>query len=352
MNARPVFLKLSLAMFIVLLPFLIYEIWDVVEAARLRSRVEAVKATGAPVVLYLPSIGGAELAARYYQAAAALLSNDSYTALSIAERNRTSTAIRHGSNWTREVIDIARLRVEQNREALDFVDRAAALPFAGFRPGTSYSYRTSELLQLAEVCEFRAAVLAADGKGDAAAASLYSEARLARALDAVSNSPSASIAPAFTSLEAVLAHAKPSPASLDRLSGGLEGLDRDDRMKESFVRFRASMLSAFIGRAPSLRPGPFYSHLIVRALDAFARIIAAADEPWTTRVSAVTAVGVWPEPDIFTLGSRGPQRLAQYTRTIADQMKRIRCARLSIDSTLNLIDPFSGKHLERGSCAG
>lgn len=351
MNARPAFLKLSLAVFIVLLPFLVYQIWDVVEAARLRSRVEAVKASGAPVVLYLPALGGAELAARYYQAAAALLSNDSYTALSIEERNRTWKALRSGGDWTLDVIAIARLRVEQNREALDFVDRAAALPFAGFRPGTSYSYRTGELMQLAEVCEFRAAVLAADGEGDAAAASLYSEARLMRALDSGSSLPSISIAPAFANLEAVLARAKPSPASLNRLSGGLEGLDRDDRMKASFIRFRASMLNDLVmSRPPSSQPSPFWAHLTVRALDAFARIIAAADEPWTTRVSAMTAVGVWPEPNIFTLGSRGSQMLTQYTRAIAGQVKRIRCARLSIDGQLTLADPFSGKRLEASQC--
>jgi hypothetical protein len=352
MNARPVFLKLSLAIFIVLLPFLAYQIWDVVEAARLRSRVDALKAAGAPVFLSLPVIGGAELAARYYQAAAALQSNDSYSALPVEERNRTWTALRSGGNWTPTVMAIARLRVEQNREALDFVDRAAALPFGGFRPGTSYNTRTSELVQLAQVCEFRAAVLAADGNGDAAAASLYSEARLMRALDAVSSTPWMSLGPAFTNMTTILSRAKPSPASLDRLSAGLEALDRDDRLKETFIRFRATMLGEVTTpRAPSRQPGAFTAHLTVRSLDALARIIAAADQPWATRVSAINAVGIWPQPTVFALGSRAPAMLAEYTRTIADQMRRIRCARLSVSTVpLDLVDPFSGGRLDRSAC--
>ncbi len=304
-----------------------------------------------PVVVTLPVIGGAELAARYYQAAAALTSNDSYAALSIEERNRTLKALRGASDWTPDAIAVARLRIEQNRDALDFVDRAAVLPFGGFLPGTSYQNRIRALMQLAEVCEFRAVVLAADGKGDAAAASLYSEARLARALDAVSMPSGTSVVPSFTSMTAILARAKPSPASLIPLSGGLEALDRDDRLKETFIRFRASMLNeVMMSRPPSLQPGAFTAHLTVRSLDALARIIAAADQPWTTRISAINAVGIWPQPDVFALGSRGPKMLVDYTHAIADQMKRIRCARLNLDATLNLVDPLTGRGLAAAAC--
>jgi len=351
MNTRPVFLTLSLAVLTVLLPFLLYEIWDVVEAARLRSRVDALKASGAPIVFYMPSIGGAERAARYYRAAAALASNDSYTALSIEERNRTWKALRAGNDWTPEVVRVAKLRVEQNREALEFVDRAAALPFTAFPPGTSYNYLAADLMRLAQVCEFRAAVLAAEGRGDDAAASLYSEARLARALDLVSASPWISTVPAFTNIASILARVRPSAAALDRLSGGLESLDRDDRMKQAFIRSRALMLNdVTISRPPSRQPAPLFAHLIVRSLDAFATIIAAADQPWPARVSAVTAVGIWPQPDIFTLGTRGSKMLADYTRALADQVKRIRCARLSVERTLALVDPFTGQRLEMLNC--
>ena len=105
-----------------------------------------------------------------------------------------------------------------------------------------------------------------------------------------------------------------------------------------------------MSRPPSLQPGAFVAHLTVRSLDAFARIIAAADQPWTTRVSAINAVGIWPQPNVFALGDRGPKLLADYTRMIADQMKRIRCARLSLDRQLDLVDPFSGQRLDVSSC--
>jgi len=352
MKARPVFLKLSLAVFIVLLPFLAYQVWDVVEAARLRSRVERLKASGAPIVLAAPALGGAELAARYYQAAAALTANDSYTALSIEERNRVLEAVRNGVSWPPDVLRIAKLRVEQNREALEFVDRAAPLPFQGVRPGTTYDLMTMQFVQLAQACAFRAAVLASEGRDDAVADSLYSEVRLMRAVDSGSSIAAWTTAlPWLNNVAGILGRAKPSRGAVDRVSAALEALDRDDRMKDAFIRLRASMLSQLVmARPPSLQPGAFVTHLTVRSLDAFDRIIAAANQPWTTRVSAINAVGIWPQPDVFSLGSAGSKRLVDYTRAVAHVVQRIRCARLSLEPQLGLIDPFTGARLEASSC--
>jgi hypothetical protein len=67
-------------------------------------------------------------------------------------------------------------------------------------------------------------------------------------------------------------------------------------------------------------------------------------------VAAVKAVGVWPQPTFFAFGARGQKMLNDYTDSIADQIKRIRCARLAIDGKLNLIDPFSGQQLGAGAC--
>jgi hypothetical protein len=105
-----------------------------------------------------------------------------------------------------------------------------------------------------------------------------------------------------------------------------------------------------ITRPSSLQPGALMTHLAVRSLDAFAAIVAATEQPWTRRVAAVKAVGVWPQPTFFAFGSRGQKMLNDYTDAIAEQMKRIRCARLAIDGALNLIDPFTGRRLEMLNC--
>jgi hypothetical protein len=350
MNARPTFLKWSLAVFVVLLPFLAYSIWDLVEAARLRSRVRAIVASGLPIAgAYRPSVGEATSAEQYYRAAAALVSfAQADPSVSTELRNRTFKAIQTDGDWTADVVATARRRVDQNREALSFVDRASALPFAGLTSGAVGPL--GQLLQLSQLCELRAMVLAAEGNADGAVDSLHSEVRLARVMD-TEVQPWGLLYPAFRTLMPVLQRTKPSPSSLERLSESLAELDRDDRMKQRFIRFRAEMLNQVsTSRPPSLQPGAFVTHLTVRALDVFSELIAASEQPWKTRVAAAIAVGKWPQPNIFALTSSGPKMLVVYVRATAEETKRVRCARLRVDDRLDLVDPFSGHRLEIGSC--
>ena len=339
----------AVVLFIVLLPFLAYSIWDYAEATRLRGRFSAVIRSGAPLALpYHRPTGEAADAERYYRAAAALVLHGDSGA-SIAS-NGAWRSIRQGE-WTPGVIALARAETDKNRDALEFVDRAAALPFDDFLVGSSYSYRAGDLLALARVCEFRAAAAAAGNDGDAALASLYSEARLARAFESTSTASWTVVAPAFTGLTFVLERTRPSAVAVDRLAGALAALDRDDRLKEAFVRFRATMLNQVMTSPPSRQPGPLIAHLTVRSLDGFSALIAEADEPWTTRLAAVNAVGVWPQPNLFALGAAGRTRLESYTRAVGEQVRRIRCARLYVaGGNLDLVDPFSGKRLEVMSC--
>lgn len=342
MNARPVFLKWSSAVFVVLLPFLAYSIWDVVEAARLRSRMQAVTLPSSPV----PS-GEAEKAARYYQAAAALVSYGPVSG-TIGENNATFKALRDGEGWTPALLANARNRVDRNREGLEFADRAAALPFTGLLAGTDYATRVGALITLSMICEFRAVVLASDGDRDGALASLYSEARLARPIYSALTGPWTTGFPSMPTVAYVLERTKPSSASLIGLSAALADVDRDDTMKELFIRFRASILRG--AKFRSWQPYPLATHNTVYSLDAFARLISASEQPWPERLVSAKAVGVWPVPTIWVGTGRGTVMLDGYLAAIAEQTKRIRCARLAIDGSLDLINPLSGRRLEMLDC--
>jgi len=64
----------------------------------------------------------------------------------------------------------------------------------------------------------------------------------------------------------------------------------------------------------------------------------------------MNAVDLWPIG--FALRNTGSSvALRNYTRSVAQQVRRIRCARLIVSTTpLTLIDPFTGKPLEVASC--
>jgi hypothetical protein len=335
--------------FLLLLPFVAYSFWDYVEGRRLESRVNAIRQRGEPTSpTYQRPIGDAARAERLYRAAGALATEPQ--GWSIEARNRATRAWRE-DRWTPDAVGLVRATVGENREALGLVDRAAALPFVGFLGGTSYNYRVSDLLRLCRLCEWRAAVAVSEGKADEALASFVSEARLVRALD-LAPIPLGTGLPTFSGLSAAAA-AKTSASAREAVGRAFADIDRDDRLRSGLINSRANMLSGSssfsVGSVRSVS-NPFVAHILVRQLDAFAALIAAADRPWPNRIVAVNAVELWP----VGFASRNVQStiaLRGYTRSVAEQVRRIRCARVLVsDGTLSLVDPLSGKQLEAASC--
>jgi len=316
----------SRVVFLVLLPFVLYSAWDVVESRRLQSRLDALDASRQ---LAAPQSGRppAETlqAERFYRAAAALV--------------------------TTERIASRREDLDANREAFDLVDRAAHLPFRSFVPGASYNFLAGDLAKLAHSLEYRAGIELHDNRADAAVTSFFSEARLMRALDAASGG-NLSMMPRFAGLGAAMSAGARSPAR-PALAAALADLDRDDRLKSVLIDGRAKMLLnstvAFMG--PSRRTGnPFGVRIAVQQLDAFASLIAVADAPWPARIDAMNAVDLFP----YGFATKNPGSslaLRNFTKSIAGQVKTIRCARLITSTTpLDLIDPFTGTRLEPSSC--
>jgi hypothetical protein len=130
-------------------------------------------------------------------------------------------------------------------------------------------------------------------------------------------------------------------------------IDHDDRLRSALIGSRAFMLSGSSPFSPGVGrnvANPFVAHILVRQLDAFAALIAAADRPWPARIEAVDAVNLWPV-GIALRNERSTIAIRAYTKSVAEQVKRIRCARL-INSTVppTLVDPLTGKPLEVAAC--
>jgi hypothetical protein len=343
---RPHFAKASAVMFLLLVPFVAHAIWDYVEARRLRVRVEAIAARGEPLTVRETEIvqltGGAADSERFYRAAAALLSDvgegvpsTTWYRIRTAERDKV---------WPPDLVAVIREVVDRNAEALALVDRAAALPFERFAPGTVHNYLMGEMSTLARLCDWRATVRAVDGDVEGAAASLYSEARLARA----TRWP-----PQFRAAPFVFERGRPSAAARQQLGDALAALDRDD-VKREFLRSRAMMIDEqqmSERRAARVAwPSPtqtWRTHLVVQVLDDYQDALRAAVRPWPEPLQALMPAERTNQPP------RPSDRvhLAETIKLWARLTQMVRCARLRVgDGTLKLVDPYTGRLLELVNC--
>ena len=290
---RPQFAKWSALALAVLLPILAFTMWDYVEMRRFRSRIDAIVARGEPVTLQGPfrMSPDATDADRFYRAAGTLA-----MAFTSGQPPRVITALYSNADLPADAIAAARIVVSRYSEALSFADRAADLPFEGFKPGTTFNYLIASLNDVARLCDLRAKLALLDGRPDAAIASLFTQARMRRA------------ATPFLSfnqltLSSAVEQSHPSVAALERLGKALADLDRDDYLKTDFIRLRAQAVDSsqmplssglFVIR-DAASPPPWEVHRYTRALDTFAEIIAATERPEPDRIGAVLAVGRFPE---------------------------------------------------------
>jgi len=290
---RPQFAKGSALALAVLLPILAYTIWDYIEMRRFRSRIEAIAVRGEPITIQGPFKMSADAgdADRFYRAAGALAM--SFTS---GQPSRAALALYSSGDLPAEAIDAARAVVARYGEALSLADRAANLPFEGFKPGTTFNYLIASLNDVARLCDLRARLAVLDGRADAAIDSLYTQARLKRTAIQF-------LAQSQMSLSTVVERTRPSPATMQKLSNALNDLDRDDYLKTDFIRLRAQAVDSsqmplssglFVIRNTA-SPPPWEVHRYTRALDTFAEIIAAVERPEPARIGAVLAVGRFPE---------------------------------------------------------
>jgi hypothetical protein len=291
-TVRPWLRRVAIAACIVLTPIAIWTAWDYVEARRLAAVVKAVKARGEPVSTVRPApegLSAADNAARYYDAAAALVDT---TGLSgpTGLLNRIDGA---RGNEASVATDIAAF-LEANTEAEGLLSKATDLPFNGERPGFDFNYRAAQLYELARLADLRALdrVIAKDGEG--AARAIVEQLRLLRPLgwrEQFTNfTPFAAYVASRASAQvsSVLASGI-SGSSLERLQQRLQEPDIDSAIELQVLQERAVLLQSFWNDARSwytrtypLRP--LVAHRVVEQAELLNEFLLQARRPWPQRL--------------------------------------------------------------------
>ena len=364
---RPTFL--GWLTFAIALPIVVHAAWDYVEAKGVRSRVEAISAQGEPVSVHeirpLHNLTDTDReASRLYRAAAALASNWNRNAyVPLAPPNNILSA--KPEEWSPTQREQANDLLAANSDALAFVDRATALEFSGFHPGTDYSYRFGELWQLEQIVSLRTRVLAVD-HNDTAARALFAHLRLRHAIDREYPNTLSWFMESFSrDLALVVGRVRPTEASFAGWEAILSALDRDDRVKRIFLAQRAEWLNSGavdVTRSPNhpvLIPWewvrrPLDLHMVNEVADEQTRYIEFADRPWPQRLDAFRNVDLGPLGELKDVRARQLYASAMAVRQEARNAALLRTARIAIaierakvsnaaPEIPKLIDPYSGE---------
>lgn len=369
-RVRPTFFKLSVAAFVLLLPFAVGAVWDYVENTRFDEAIREIQKKGEPTQWPVnPPAWDTDEASRDYRAAGALASNfhtEGRLPLSAL------VASMQKDEWAEGSVSSLRDTLAPYEEAMALADRAADIPFDQFRPGTSYNYRTSDLLAVQEICGYRAILRALNHDADGAVSSLYTEAKAARTMGSFSLSQRM---PRPLILAQVLERVRPSAASLARLSKALGDLDDDKEMSRWFQELRRSAITSGwqnvnlgewetpVVTVLGLRH-PAALHVINRQVKVFTSLVEASHAPWPGRIDSVSAIddtGTWPQssnaryarrlaPEIAsqTAGFRALRVIVaveEYRRDHGEQLPAALVDLVPAYFPAVPIDPFSGRSL-------
>lgn len=309
-RVRPGFRRAAIIVVVLLLPVAAHALWDYVEIRRLVREIDAIRAKGEPVTEqeagrgYRRLSAEEDLAARHFRAAAAL-------ADPAVEGGWGATAPLHQllaghpprnfdlGGIIRDLAD----RIQQGRAALELADRAVTLPFNGFTAGTSYSYRTSELLALAQLQRIRTAHASLTGRPDEAIAS---------AIASLESRPTIEETFAWEranyDVPIVLSFTTPAPETLRLLLAHMQAQDRPGDVERAVLGDRAAFLdrvfSQYYGgdpRAPHATGGgsrglvqvlwrPWVTRQVVEALRVRREFVEASRKPWPEKSAAMAAI--------------------------------------------------------------
>jgi hypothetical protein len=363
---RPKFLaRLALA---IALPVLAHAAWDYTEARRLRARIDAIAAKGEPTSIgqvrqYRNLTDSEREAARLYRGAAVLASDWNRNAyVPLAPPNNILNA--PPQDWSAAQRERADRLLGANSEALALVDRATAMEFSGFHPGTDYGYRFADLLQLEQLASLRTRAFAVDRR-DAAATAFYAQLRLRQAIDReYPNTLDWFMEPFSRDLALVVGRVRPTDASLAAWAAVLTDLDRDDRVKRTFLAQRAQWLNnGSVNRrnrfSPVLIPWeavrrPLDLHTVNEVADLQAQYIELAGRPWPQRLDAFRDVDTGRSGEGNDMMPMQRSASVESVRKEARNTALLRIARIAIaierarESSATpeiptLTDPYSGK---------
>jgi hypothetical protein len=308
---RPGFRRFAIVSFVVLTPIALHAAWDHYEARRLARLVADISSRNEPVSIAVDGIPAGSLsnqnAARYYEAAAALVTPDPglYGPTGLLRRMELAAV----ADRPRMVGEL-RAWLERNREAETLLARATDLPFEGYLPGTEYNYRVDRLFKLANLAGLRTFERLQARDGEAAADSVVRQLRIGRPL-AVRGTTTLFVlsftqllARSLTSIGETI-EAEPTDAALQRIQRAVHELDNDRAIEQSMLGERASALGRYWNDAvhwyARQREGggleryfvrPFMTRRLIKSVEIMNGLIATARQPWPDRLE----VNVPPAP--------------------------------------------------------
>jgi hypothetical protein len=290
---------------VLLLPPAAYIIWDQVESRALAREIAAIAARGEPVTTD-EQPGGADTperhdAARIYAAA--------------AQRQRALGPEASFGAWSVDVDSVnprplseLEARLRPDTAPLQLADQAAPLDFNGF--GDVELESEPALSTVGILADVRADLYSARGNGDEAAASLFSSARLQRALTD-SFSQSRHMTRLLGSVRILLRHTSPSEAALARLQRAVAELPDSDALVRDVQRRRAQVIDdwshprAGVSEAILLRIlRPSIARSTRAELSAIEDAMAVARAPWPAKVTAARELERKYEPAMRAMTAR------------------------------------------------
>ncbi len=305
--------RVLIALVILLIPAAIHAIWDQVESTLFAREVARIAARHEPVSTVfqrfrLPTAEQHE-AARIYAAAANLAASKYRDPRPGNRDDQVEAAFASGH----AAVGLENLRREyvEGEPALDLLNLASRLDFAGFGPIAPELYENASSLQaLNGVNCLRADILTARGDAKGAAGALIQSVRLQRT---ISREFYRGIAARrlFGSLRLLLRYAPPDPDTLLALQRGFEELPDEDDVAEQLEMERARLLGDFWPYPPdrptwALRPlmstrgvadtvgfvalRPLLTHAARGQFKPFEDAIAAAREPWPQKLDSRLAL--------------------------------------------------------------
>ena len=340
-RVRPWFRRVALVAFIVLVPIALHTAWDHYEARRLARLVSDIRARNELVgsASTIPAAESPDNAARYYEAAAALVdARDIYGVPGLAHKMSYAPEAERS-----KVVEEVRAWLKRNAEAEKFLARATDLAFEGYPPGTGYSYRTDRLLKLARLANFRAFERLEAGDGEGAAQSIVQQLRINRALGASGHGAVSMMASFWTANVplremARLIAAAPSVAALQRVHSAMREIDDDAALEQSVLVERAFYIRNYWDEsrgwyarhrdvpndAVSYVTRPLMTRRFVEMIEITTTLLERSRQPWPQRLH----VDVPDEPRgsrgrvgfPFVVGKYAPYALASSYRSRATSM--------------------------------
>jgi hypothetical protein len=302
---------------IVLIPLALQAVWDQVEASLLARAVRDLERRGEPINLKplratLPAADERK-AARLYAAAADL-------ALAVARDNpdqylhRPSLVIESvlGSSALDARLDDLQREYADSGTALDLLDRATPLRFAGFGDhAPELLTNGSGMVELSAFNSIRAQIAAARGQAEAAVAAVAASVRLQRTMPNAFYEQLAT-ASTFDALRAVLSSNVLTTGALDTLRRAYEDTPDHDRAEADLLMGRARLVGDFWPYSPEMTPWelrmqppirsglagaigfvaarPWITHQFRRMLPGFDEALAVARLPWPSKLDAANAL--------------------------------------------------------------